>query len=161
MPTLRGFSYFCPHVSIFLITLNMHESIKRKEGKEYLNFIFHPKCSKLCHSPSYEKILLFLTPYYPLKMWLFARVMLFPGLPVLLFFIQNGLYSAQPLLWVPKSPVLRNSVRCLYSSFVHDTKYVHIKSTTVYAPRRNWDSPQPPTRRLVCPVSGGRVTLAG
>jgi hypothetical protein len=37
---------------------------------------------------------------------------------------------------------------------------------TVYAPRRNWDSPQPqpPTRRLVCPlppVSGGRGTLAG
>jgi hypothetical protein len=24
-----------------------------------------------------------------------------------------------------------------------DTKYVHIKSTTVYAPRRNWDSPNP------------------
>ncbi len=44
------------------------------------------------------------------------------------------------------------------------TKYVHIKSTTVYAPRRNWDSPQPPTHRLVCslpPVSGGRGTLAG
>jgi hypothetical protein len=44
------------------------------------------------------------------------------------------------------------------------TKYVHIKSTTVYAPRRNWDFPQPPTRRLVCslpPVSGGRGTLAG
>ena len=44
------------------------------------------------------------------------------------------------------------------------TKYLHIKSTTVYAPRRNWDSPQPPTRRLVCPlppVSGGRGTLAG
>ncbi len=44
------------------------------------------------------------------------------------------------------------------------TKYVHIKSTTVYAPRRNWDSPQPPPRRLVCPlppVSGGRGTLAG
>ncbi len=44
------------------------------------------------------------------------------------------------------------------------TKYVHIKSTTVYAPRRNWGSPQPPTRRLVCPlppVSGGRGTLAG
>jgi hypothetical protein len=41
---------------------------------------------------------------------------------------------------------------------VHSTKYVHIKSTTVYAPRRNWDSPQPPARRLVCPlpsVSGG------
>jgi hypothetical protein len=32
------------------------------------------------------------------------------------------------------------------------TKYVHTKSTTVYAPRRNWDSPQPPTRRLVCPL---------
>jgi hypothetical protein len=44
------------------------------------------------------------------------------------------------------------------------TKYVHIKSTTVYAPRQNWDYPQPPTRRLVCPlppVSGGRGTLAG
>ncbi len=26
----------------------------------------------------------------------------------------------------------------------YDTKYVHIKSTTVYAPRRNWDSPNPP-----------------
>jgi hypothetical protein len=24
---------------------------------------------------------------------------------------------------------------------VYPTKYVHIKSTTVYAPRRNWDSP--------------------
>jgi hypothetical protein len=49
-------------------------------------------------------------------------------------------------------------------SFVCFTKYVHIKSTTVYAPRRNWDSPQPPTRRLVLPlppVSGGRGTLAG
>jgi hypothetical protein len=47
---------------------------------------------------------------------------------------------------------------------VSSTKYVHIKSTTVYAPRRNWDSPQHPTRRLVCPlppVSGGRGTLAG
>jgi hypothetical protein len=46
----------------------------------------------------------------------------------------------------------------------YSTKYVHIKSTTVYAPRWNWDSPQPPTRRLVCPlppVSGGRGTLAG
>ncbi len=44
------------------------------------------------------------------------------------------------------------------------TKYVHIKSTIVYAPRRNWDSPPTPTRRLVChlpPVSGGRGTLAG
>ncbi len=44
------------------------------------------------------------------------------------------------------------------------TKYVHIKSTTVYARRRNWDFPQPPTRRLVCPlppVSGGRGPLAG
>jgi hypothetical protein len=48
--------------------------------------------------------------------------------------------------------------------FIPVTKYVHIKSTTVYAPRRNWDSPQPPTRRLMCPlppVSGGRGTLAG
>jgi hypothetical protein len=48
-------------------------------------------------------------------------------------------------------------------AYVLITKYVHIKSTTVYAPRRNWDSPQPPTRRLVCPlppVSGGRGTLA-
>ncbi len=26
---------------------------------------------------------------------------------------------------------------------VAPTKYVHIKSTTVYAPRRNWDSPNP------------------
>ncbi len=44
------------------------------------------------------------------------------------------------------------------------TKYVHIKSTTVYAPRRNWDSPQPPTRRLVCPLplflGGGEHSLA-
>ncbi len=47
---------------------------------------------------------------------------------------------------------------------VETTKYVHIKSTKVYAPRRNSDSPQPPTRWLVCPlppVSGGRGTLAG
>ncbi len=46
--------------------------------------------------------------------------------------------------------------------FILQTKYVHIKSSTVYAPRRNWDSPQPPTRRLVCPlppVSGGRGTV--
>ena len=53
---------------------------------------------------------------------------------------------------------------CPLSWSVHCTKYVHIKSTTVYAPRRNWDFPQPPTRRLVCPlppVSGGRGTLAG
>jgi hypothetical protein len=52
----------------------------------------------------------------------------------------------------------------LSGRFVLSTKYIHIKSTTVYAPRRNWDSPQPPTRRLVCPlppVSGGRGTLAG
>ena len=27
---------------------------------------------------------------------------------------------------------------------VNLTKYVHIKSTKVYAPRWNWDSPQPP-----------------
>ncbi len=26
---------------------------------------------------------------------------------------------------------------------INPTKYVHIKSTTVYAPRRNWDSPNP------------------
>jgi hypothetical protein len=43
------------------------------------------------------------------------------------------------------------------------TKYEHIKSTTVYAPRRNWDSPQPPTRRLVCPLplflGGGEHSL--
>jgi hypothetical protein len=26
---------------------------------------------------------------------------------------------------------------------ITNTKYVHIKSTTVYAPRRNWDSPNP------------------
>jgi hypothetical protein len=26
---------------------------------------------------------------------------------------------------------------------ISSTKYVHIKSTTVYAPRRNWDSPNP------------------
>ncbi len=28
-------------------------------------------------------------------------------------------------------------------SYITCTKYVHIKSTTVYAPRRNWDSPNP------------------
>ncbi len=57
------------------------------------------------------------------------------------------------------------SVQCTITyTWNQSTKYVHIKSTTVYAPRRNWDSPQPPTRRLVCPlppVSGGRGTLAG
>ena len=31
----------------------------------------------------------------------------------------------------------------LSSKLVLITKYVHIKSTTVYAPRRNWDSPNP------------------
>jgi hypothetical protein len=44
------------------------------------------------------------------------------------------------------------------------TKYVHIKSTTVYARVGIGTRPQPPTRRLVCPlppVSGGRRTLAG
>ncbi len=30
-----------------------------------------------------------------------------------------------------------------YKCSVLSTKYVHIKSTTVYAPRRNWDSPNP------------------
>ncbi len=30
-----------------------------------------------------------------------------------------------------------------YIFIVNSTKYVHIKSTTVYAPRRNWDSPNP------------------
>jgi hypothetical protein len=49
--------------------------------------------------------------------------------------------------------------------WVYTTKYVHIKSTTVYAPRWNWDSPQPPTRRLVCPLppvvlGGGEHSLA-
>ena len=32
--------------------------------------------------------------------------------------------------------------RCVFQSIM-STKYVHIKSTTVYAPRRNWDSPNP------------------
>ncbi len=31
--------------------------------------------------------------------------------------------------------------RCIM--LIMTTKYVHIKSTTVYAPRRNWDSPNP------------------
>jgi hypothetical protein len=30
-----------------------------------------------------------------------------------------------------------------HTGMYKDTKYVHIKSTTVYAPRRNWDSPNP------------------
>ena len=30
-----------------------------------------------------------------------------------------------------------------YLNMELDTKYVHIKSTTVYATRRNWDSPNP------------------
>ncbi len=30
-----------------------------------------------------------------------------------------------------------------YVRTVHSTKYVHIKSTTVYSPGRNWDSPNP------------------
>jgi hypothetical protein len=44
------------------------------------------------------------------------------------------------------------------------TKYVHIKSTKVYALVGIGTPPQPPTRRLVCPlppISGGRGTLAG
>ncbi len=57
-------------------------------------------------------------------MWLFARVMLFSGVTVLLFFIQNGAHSAQPLLWVPKSTVLRileiGFGVFICSSFVHD-----------------------------------------
>jgi len=51
-----------------------------------------------------------------------------------------------------------NSIYCIPAQRGIYTKYVHIKSTAVYAPRRNGDSPQPPTRRLVCPlppVSGG------
>ncbi len=62
------------------------------------------------------------------------------------------------------STTLRLEIAYTMYSIVRCTKYVHIKSTTVYAPRRNWDSPQPPTRRLVCPlppVSGERGTLAG
>jgi hypothetical protein len=57
-----------------------------------------------------------------------------------------------------------NSIYCIPAQRGIYTKYVHIKSTAVYAPRRNGDSPQPPTPWLVCPlppVSGGRGTLAG
>jgi hypothetical protein len=44
------------------------------------------------------------------------------------------------------------------------TKYVHIKSTTVYAPRRNWDSPNPFLASECSPPpqkQGGGGTLAG
>ncbi len=49
---------------------------------------------------------------------------------------------------------------------VVSTKYVHIKSTTVYDPRRNWDSPksQPLSRQRVYPSpqkQGGGGTLVG
>jgi hypothetical protein len=64
--------------------------------------------------------------------------------------------------------ILRKQADSGQKDYIHTigppTKYIHIKSTTVYAPRRNWDFPQPPTRKLVCPlppVSGGRGTLAG
>ncbi len=49
------------------------------------------------------------------------------------------------------------------SQFLINTKYVHIKSTTVYAPCRNWDSPQPLSRQRVFPSpqkQGGGGTLA-
>ncbi len=48
--------------------------------------------------------------------------------------------------------------------YISVTKYVHIKSTTVYAPRRNWDSPPTPYPKASVPpppFSGGRGTLAG
>jgi hypothetical protein len=38
----------------------------------------------------------------------------------------------------------RKSANFVYcENITETTKYVHIKSTTVYAPRRNWDSPNP------------------
>jgi hypothetical protein len=48
---------------------------------------------------------------------------------------------------------------------VNGTKYVHIKSTTVYAPRRNWDSPPTPHPQASAPPSplflgGGEHSLA-
>ncbi len=51
-----------------------------------------------------------------------------------------------------------------YTVYKYSTKYVHIKSTTVYAPRRNWDFPPTPHPHASVPpppVSGGRGTLAG
>ncbi len=81
------------------------------------------------------------------------------------------LYTAESnLTWKRYSSVLKYMywnvwvAHSIILAWFLTTKYVHIKSTTVYAPRRNWDSPQPPTRRLVCPlppVSGGRGILAG
>ncbi len=71
---------------------------------------------------------------------------------------ESNIYEA--VIFLNTRQIFRGGVPYLHGS----TKYVHIKSTTVYAPPRNWDSPQPPTRRLVCPlppVSGGRGTLAG
>ncbi len=69
-------------------------------------------------------------------------------------------------LYIPTMslPVLLEEICRLILGIYKSTKYVHIKSTTVYAPRRNWDSPQPPTRRVVCPsplfLGGGEHSLA-
>jgi hypothetical protein len=43
--------------------------------------------------------------------------------------------------------IVLNSIKyrgAIFKGIVRPTKYVHIKSTTVYAPRRNWESPPSP-----------------
>jgi hypothetical protein len=53
--------------------------------------------------------------------------------------------------------------KCFLCRYHHSTKYVHIKSTIVYAPRRNWDSPNPFLASEVFPSpqkQGGGGTLA-
>jgi len=56
------------------------------------------------------------------------------------------------------------STICICEYIALPTKYVHIKSTTVYAPRRNWDSPPSPHPQASVPPAPcfrGRGTLAG
>jgi hypothetical protein len=55
--------------------------------------------------------------------------------------------------------ILLSSLILFISVSAPVTKYVHIKSTTVYAPRRNWDSPPTPFSPASVPLppeTGGR-----
>jgi hypothetical protein len=62
---------------------------------------------------------------------------------------------------------IRTHARLLFGSHKPLQSYHKVRTYKEYhsvSPRRNWDSPPTPTRRLVCPlppVSGGRGTLAG
>jgi hypothetical protein len=66
-----------------------------------------------------------------------------------------------PILYTIDSSV--NHFSPSLQKITYNTKYVHKKSTTVYAPRRNWDSPNPGLGSACCPPpqkQGGGGTLA-